>query len=74
MTLKTRSGNVYRLRSAATIYWRMLTVEKYSYTVSLQAGYRLTVDHVMLILQVYQVTITLSLSERIEECVIRDPE
>ena len=45
----------------------------HSYTVSLQAGYRLIVDHVMLMLQVYQVTITLSLSERIVECVIRDP-
>ena len=45
----------------------------HSYTVGLQAGYRLIVDHVTLMLQVYQVTITLRLSERIEECVIRDP-
>ena len=45
----------------------------HNYTVGLQAGYRLIVDHVTLMLQVYQVTITLRLSERIEECVIRDP-
>ena len=45
----------------------------HSYTVSLQAGYRLIVDHVTLMWQVNQVTITQSLSERIEECVIRYP-
>ena len=47
--------------------------EIHSYTFGLQAGYRLVVDHVTSMLQVYQVTITLHLSERIEEYVIRDP-
>ena len=47
----------------------MLNIEKYSYTVGLQAGYRFIVDRVTLMLQVYQVTVTLGLSERIEECV-----